>query len=278
MSGSRLIVLVALLGSSVPAWAGDYPDFKVGESDVVFAEAAPQSTSAELKRRFRAAKEPPAYDVAKEKFRVRVPATYKHDDAPWGLLVWVDSGPQPTMPPDWPAVLTEKRLIYVGAYESSNQRDLFDRCRLAVDAAHNVKKTFHIDPNRIYVSGMSGGGRVASMLGVAYADVFAGMLPMMGANFYKSLPTGEPNKVWLPMYQPDPRILASAKARNRYVLLTGATDFNRENTERIYKNGFKAEGFRHVLYVEVPGIGHQRPPAEWLAKGITFLDDEAPKP
>ena len=276
MSGSRLIVFVVLLGSAAQARAGDYPEFKVGESDAIFKEASPQSATAELKRRFRATKPPPAYDIAKEKFRVGVPATYKHDGTAWGLLVWVDSGPQPSMPNGWAAVLTEKRLIYVGAYESSNQRDLFDRCRLAVDGAHNVKKLFHIDPDRVYVSGMSGGGRVASMLGVAYADVFSGMCPMMGVNFYKSLPTGEPNKVWLPLYQPDPRILASAKTRNRYVLLTGETDFNRDNTERIFKNGFQAEGFRHVSYIEVPGIGDQRPPADWLAKAIKYLDDEAP--
>jgi dienelactone hydrolase len=276
MSRSRLVVLAMIVVSSSPAWGGDYPYFKVGESDLVFTEAAEESSSAELKRRFHAAKDAPAYDIAKEKFRAIVPATYRHDDAAWGLFVWVDSGPQPGLPGGWGAVLAEKRLICVAALESGNQRDLFDRCRMAVDAAHNMRKRFHIDPDRVYVSGMSGGGRVSSMLGVAYADVFAGTFPFMGTNFYKPIPTGEPNKVWLPMYEPDPRILASAKTRNRYVLMTGETDFNRENTQRIVKDGFKAEGFRHTLYIEVPGVGHQRPPAEWLAKGIKYLDDEAP--
>ena len=176
------------------------------------------------------------------------------------------------MPDGWGAVLAEKKLIYVAAYESGNQRDLFDRCRLAVDAAHNMKQRFHIDPDRVYVSGMSGGGRVSSMLGVAYADVFAGTFPFMGTNFYKPIPTGEPNKAWLPMYEPDPHILARAKARNRYVLMTGETDFNRENTQRIAKDGFKAQGFRHVALHRGP---RRRPPA--APGGMARQGDQVPR-
>src|SRR6185312_10336729 len=144
-------------------------------------------------------------------------------------------------------------LLFVAAHDSGNSRNLFDRCRLAVDAVHNMKKRFHLDPDRVYVSGNSGGGRVASTLGIAYADVFAGCFPIVGVNFYKRIPTGEPNMFWHPNYRPDARILKSAKEENRYVLLTGEKDFNRENTLRVYREGFKAENFRRVLYLEVPG-------------------------
>jgi hypothetical protein len=271
MSHHLFGLVLIVLGSSAQVSGRDDRAFKVGSSDLVFDQPAPESSNAELKRRFRATDEPPPFDLAGEKFRVVVPATYRPDTA-WGLFVWVDASPQPSLSTDWVPVLAGKKLLFVGAHDTGNGRNMFDRCRLAVDAVHNMKAKFHVDPDRIYVSGVSGGGRVASTLGVAYADVFTGTFPIVGVNFYKPIPTGEPNKAWLPHYQPDARILESARAKSRYVLLTGEKDFNRENTLRVYREGFQAEGFRHVLYLEVPGMGHARPSAEWFARGIEFLD------
>jgi Esterase PHB depolymerase len=277
MRNWRLSLVLLLLVIVPLARAADFPRFSAGQSDVVFHEAAPESSDRELKRRFDAKETPPAYDVAKEKFRVIVPGSYRRDAAGWGLFVWVDASPEPNLPADWASVLAEKRLICVSAYNSGNARNLFDRCRLAIDAVSNMKHRFHLDPKRVYVSGASGGGRVASMLGVAYGDVFSGAFPMIGVNFYKPVSTGEPNKAWLPIYEPDADILAKTKASNRYVLLTGEKDFNRENTQRVYKDGFQAEGFRHVLYLEVPELGHSRPSGEWLDRGIHFLDSDPVK-
>lgn len=277
MRAWRLAFFLIACGIWPPARGADYPEFATGQSDLKFEEAAPQSSDAELTRRFGATETPPAYDIAKEKFRVLVPGSYKHEADGWGLFVWIDASPVPTFWGDWGPVLAEKKLIFVGAHDTGNMRDRFDRFRLAIDAVHNMKRRFHVDPERVYVSGCSGGGRMASMLGVACADVFAGSFPMVGVNFYKPIATGKGSRFWPPSYQPDPGILARAKARGRFVLLTGETDFNRENTKRIYRGGFKAEKFRHVLYVEVPGLGHSRPSAEWVAKGIQFLDDEGPK-
>jgi hypothetical protein len=272
----RLRFLVVFLAPVLSADVEDFPEFSVGQSDVVFHEAAPESSNSELKRRFHATKTPPAYEIAKERFRVVVPESYRHDALAWGLFVWVDPSPHPNLASDWAHVLAEKKLLFVAAYNTGNSRNLFDRCRLAIDAVHNMKKRFHIDGDRVYVSGLSGGGRVSSMLGVACADVFTGAFPIVGASFYKPIPTGKPNEVWPSLYQPEASILAQAKGRNRYVLLTGEKDFNRENTLGVYNDGFKADGFHHVLYLDVPGLGHERPPSDWLAKGITFLDDRAP--
>ena len=259
----------------LPALGLDEPTISIGSGDLVFEQSSPLSTDSELKRRFTATNEPPRFDIAKEKFRVVIPKDYSRDTA-WGLFVWVDASPVPTVPPDWGRALAEKKLLFVAAHDAGNERNSFDRCRLAVDSVHNMKSRFRSStPNRVYVSGVSGGGRVASMLGVAYADVFAGCFPMVGVNFYKAVPNGEPRMAWLPKYRPDARILESAKAKNRYVLLTGEKDFNRENTRRIFRDGFEAEGFRNVLLIEVPGMGHDLPSAGWLRKGIDFLDQES---
>jgi hypothetical protein len=59
----------------------------------------------------------------------------------------------------------------------------------------------------------------------------------------------------------------------RLVLLTGEFDQNRVNTRIVFERGFQAEGFKHVRYVEVPGLQHAIPNAEHLAKAIRILDE-----
>jgi hypothetical protein len=56
------------------------------------------------------------------------------------------------------------------------------------------------------------------------------------------------------------------------VLVTGEKDFNRVEVHSTEENGFRKEGFASVLCLEVPGVGHAMPPAEWLGKGLEFLD------
>jgi hypothetical protein len=66
--------------------------------------------------------------------------------------------------------------------------------------------------------------------------------------------------------------LAIGKSTGRYVLVTGEKDMNLKNTRAVYELGFKPEGFKHAMVLEVPGMGHATPPAEWFDKGLNFLD------
>ena len=268
--------LCLLMAATAPAQAGDFPDFKAGRYDITFQESSPDVAPAEVVHRLFVDQEPPAYEIATERFRVWVPKAYAHDRQ-WGLFVWVDAGDTPRIPEDWEKVLSDHKLLAIAAYRAGNPRHPAARIQLAVDAAFNMRRRFNIAPRRVYISGLSGGGRVASMVGVAYADVFSGTFPIVGANFYKPIPAPGGRHV-PPMFAPVPTILAEAKKRNRFILLTGSKDFNRANTRDVYQRGFKAEGFRHVLFIEVPDMGHAPPPAEWFARGLDFLDQDDPSP
>jgi predicted esterase len=258
----------ALLGSL--AQAEKLPPFQAGASDVSFDASPPHSDADELKARFRSREDAGPYDVTKEKFRVVVPKSYAHS-AKWGLFVYVNAGDEPGIPAEHLAVLEKRKLLAVAAYRSGNGRNIFDRFRLAIDANFNMRKRFNIDPARVYVSGFSGGGRVASMLAVAYADLFSGGIPFCGVNFYKDIPS-EPGKHWPLGYLPVDEALKIAKTAGRFVLVTGEKDFNLKNTRAVHEHGFKKEGFKHAMVLEVPGHGHAPPPAEWLEKGLEFLD------
>ena len=249
---------------------GKLPPFQAGTSDVVFEGANTLCDPEELKARFRSKEDAAAYDVKIEKFRLVVPKTYT-PAAKWGLFVYINADDSAGLPAGYEAALEKRKLLAVSAYKSGNGRNIFDRFRLALDANVNLRKRFNIDPARVYVSGFSGGGRVASMLAVAYADVFSGAIPLCGANFYTDIPS-EPGKSWSRNFIPVDEALKIAKEKGRYVLVTGEKDMNLKNTRAVYEQGFKKEGFKRATVLEVPGLGHAPPPSDWLEKGLDFLD------
>ncbi|MBU6301477.1 MAG: hypothetical protein KGS60_07985 [Verrucomicrobia bacterium] len=246
---------------------------EAGKRGVLRFEDSPvQSADAEqVRARLSAIEDPPAYDVTREEFEVLLPAGF--DPAkPHGLFIWISAGDSPSIPKEWETELARRDLIFAGARNSGNKRNIFDRMRLAVDANHHLRQLHQIDGRRVYVSGFSGGGRVASMVGVSWAEMFSGTLCFMGANFYTDV-TGSDAKVYSRNYLPPDELKDLAKQYCRYVLVTGEKDFNLANTRGVYREGFQAEGFQKVKLLEIPAQGHAMPAAEWLGKALDFLEE-----
>lgn len=247
-------------------------DLKPGvRSTITFTESPPHSDALEIKLRLHAAETPPAYDVAKESFDILLPKNYRVGD-PHGIFIWISASDKPSIPADWEIALAEKKLVFIGAHKSGNPRSIFDRMRLAIDANYNVRKLATIDPARVYLSGFSGGARVASMLSVCYADLFPGTICCMGVNFYTDIISLDGKQRFQMSYIPHDEFTQIAKTQCRFVLITGEKDFNLANTQAVYENGFKKEGFKSVELMNIPAQGHQPPKAEWLKKAIEFLD------
>lgn len=270
MSMGLAWAIATALAAGAPVQDGKYPPFEAGRSDVTFGPSAPHGNARELKSRFRFKEKAPAYDVKNEKFRIWIPASYKHAD-PWGLFIYISAGNGPSIPGSYLPLFEKRKILAVSAHRSGNSRNIIDRFRLAIDADFNMRKRFNIDPKRVYLSGFSGGARTASMLAVAYSEVFSGAIPLCGVNFYKNIP-GESGRYWPLGYLPTKQAIRTAKAGGRYVLMTGENDANRENTEAVYKYGFRRHNYKHALYLEVPGMKHAPPPADWMDKGLEFLD------
>jgi predicted peptidase len=260
-------VLLNVMGRAADV---ELPPFAPGVHTVQFTESAKQSDAEEVKYRLHSVEDPGPFDIKQARFQLLVPKNYRPEEA-WGLFVWISPSDSPKIPAEWEAVLAARKLLFVGAFQAGNPRNIFDRMRMAVDASVGMSKRYRIDAGRVYVSGFSGGARVASMLGVAFPDVFTGAIPFMGVNFYTELPVENGKRLGI-TYIPDDQALAMAKKECRYVLVTGEKDFNRVEVHSTEENGFRKEGFASVLCLEVPGVGHAMPPAEWLGKGLEFLD------
>lgn len=268
-------MLLALL--TVPVLAQRTPGGKSAlpapgaRGEIRFAKSPPQSDSEQVRLRLHAAEQAPAYDVSKETFEILVPKGYQPSVA-HGLFIWIAAGNDVKVPADWDAALAEKKLIFIGSRNSGNKRDIFDRIRMAVDANANLRELCNVDGRRVYVSGFSGGSRVASMVGVAFGEMFSGAACFMGVNFYTDT-TGPDGKTYGLNYLPDDEVLALAKKFCRYALVTGEKDFNRPNTLGALETGFKKEGFANAKVFDIPGQGHSLPSADWLRKALDYLDE-----
>jgi predicted esterase len=118
-----------------------------------------------------------------------------------------------------------------------------------------VQQNYAVDPARIYISGMSGGGRVASMTITLFPHLFTGALYIVGADFWTTT---------------DPALLALITDK-RYVFLTGAKDFNRNEMRQIYQRYLDAGASRSLL-MDLPRFGHEYPSAGVLKTAFEFLD------
>lgn len=271
----RLLLLPVILAAALcpaanpPAQEGKV---KAGQrSPLTFAEGTPMAGADQLKMRLRAAEMPAELDLSREAYEVIVPRSYKKE-VPHGLFIWISPNDQCALPGDWEKVLADRRLIFIGALRSGNSREVSSRMQLAITANDQMRQLYNIDPARVYVSGHSGGSRVASMLAVAYADMFSGAVCFMGANFF--FPTqGKDGTMYEARYIPHPEIATLAQAESRIVLVTGDKDFNQDNTKAVFEQGFQANDFKQVKLFDIPGQGHGAPAKEWLEKALDYLDE-----
>lgn len=270
----------AQIDPGVEAKEADGP--RVGRYSTTFTERSPLSTVSAVTERFRVqlGNPPDDYVLVNESFWVYVPEMYDGSE-PYGLVVWINAGKHGGPPEHYQSVLDQHKLIWVGANNSGNPRSFWHRAGLALDGRHNITQQYNIDPMRVYVSGISGGGRCSSRIGPTYADLFAGAYPIIGVDFFKRLPHPDARqnalqttlKFWGAAFKPpSPRIMRRAKRDGRYVLLTGETDGNRAQTIATYKYGYQRAKFANITYLEVPGMGHTLPPTEWFEKGVVALD------
>lgn len=184
-------------------------------------------------------------------FRVRIP----QNAALSGVLVFVKPSNSGELPPDWAPVLDRRNLIWIAANDSGNERPRAQRVLMAIAALKLMESTTAIDTHRVYIAGMSGGGRIASTIITRFPGRFTGGLYIAGADFWTR--NEEPLR---------PRIAA-----NRYVFITGSRDFNQGDMRRVYSKYLQA-GIRQSLLMDLPGFAHEYPKADQLAQAIEFLD------
>ncbi len=222
---------------------------------------------------------PTPYTIEDESFVVYMPADYNPTQATHGLIVWLSPSVNGGVPDEWKPVLDRLQLVWIGTNDAGNKREVqWHRLALALDGLDNLTSHFAIDEERIYVSGFSGGARAASLLAQNYPDLVRGALCICGVSYFREVGnTKRRGYHFEPQFtRPGPDLYNLACTRSRFVLLTGEKDFNQIETYSIFKNGFKRDPYKHVTYLEVPGMEHEVPDAEWFERALQALDGSQP--
>lgn len=187
-------------------------------------------------------------------WEVYVPKNYSTENPP-GLLVYISPRNSGELPIEWQELMDNNNLIWVGANESGNKIDTFKRMTYALFATNMIGKQYSVDASRIYLSGFSGGGRVASLLAADYPQIFKGAIYNSGVN------------KWGNMTDEKLALMQS----NRYVFIAGREDFNLNDTKKIYRV-YKKEGIKNIDLKIISRMGHEIPSAKNYGEAISFLD------
>ncbi len=209
-----------------------------------------------------------------EHFEVRLPAGYD-PTTPSGVLVWISPRPDTWMrnlETLFGPVLDELGLILVGARNNGNDREILDRLQVSFDALESVRRAHFVDDARVYVTGMSGGGRISSILLCSFPEVFAGAVPIVGMNSWHVVRMDDGK--YIPQQLPVARRERLAILKERRMRgITGDKDFNafemRERTRMFVEDGLQ------VVLDDYPGMDHEMPTAERFATALRWVDEPA---
>jgi predicted esterase len=263
--------------ASLPTLAQEAPGTPLGlQRAVTFTEYTPLSANLEIVRRLyspfqaaeirklaaRAPKSLPdqSVDLAQERFAVYVPAHRPADG--YALLVFVPPWQEAEVPRVWAEVLDRYGVIFVSAARSGNDENVFRRrVPLALLSAYNILQRYAVNRDHVYISGFSGGSRVALRLALGYPDLFRGALLNAGSD---PLDLG-------PLILPPKELFARFQETTRIVYVTGERD-----AENLSLDGGSRQSMRNwcVFNVDtelVPRIGHSLATAAAVSQALRLL-------
>ena len=211
-------------------------------------------------------------DFKKEKFYIHVPENYS-DAEKYGLLVFMNpSNAARSLPAGWAQVLKEKKLIFISPQNAGNSQASPRRIVLAVASVYKVKEVASIDPSRIFISGFSGGGRIASIASFTHPSLFSGVIAICGVEYYKKVPRlRATEKGPYGFYSMKKSLAEETKNEVKYCIITGPNDFRYGNLLDIYNGGFKEDNHDVKLFV-AKGMGHRICSGAILDRALSFID------
>jgi predicted esterase len=187
-------------------------------------------------------------------WEVSVPTNYSASTPP-GLVVYVSPTEYGGPPRDWSDMLEAHDLIWIGARKSGNDWPVAERMLKAMMAPIFLRQSYVIDPERVYVAGLSGGGKTATRVATATPELFKGGVYMAGT---VSWGDSAPPKIEL-------------IRQNYHVFLIGSNDPGLRETQRTYR-AYKAAGAMNSRLITIRNYRHRMPPAEYFERAIVYLD------
>jgi poly(3-hydroxybutyrate) depolymerase len=194
------------------------------------------------------------HDSKKQTYELYVPRRNKKTALP--LLLYLSPAGEPGGWPSFEKLVRGRGLVFASPRGAGNDCPPPRRVRIVLDVLDDVRRQFPIDPDRTYIAGFSGGGRIASGIAFALPELFGGVLPICASSELRQ-------ESWLRQRVID---------RLSVALVTGEKDFNRGEVERWRGPMLKEVGVRARVWT-VPGMGHALPDVRVQNAAYRYLED-----
>ncbi len=219
-------------------------------------------------------------DLATRSYVVRLPAGFDaaNPSKKYGIVTYIDSGTPHSFPASYAAALDAHDVIWIGGHGIDNTQATNLRRGVAIMGAFRMSELYNIDPARVYVSGLSGGGRTASDLAYLRSDFFHGFIGRVGSSIPAVIPgfqtAGTSSAVG--NYDADYEIMGTATFPSvvlpsyfRVALMSQYGDFRRAENLAIYRYGHLNHG-NTARMVMRPG-GHSDEVGPSFTEAMDFL-------
>ena len=200
-----------------------------------------------------AAKLPAGYDSTKQRYQLFVPKNYRKDK-PAAMVLFISPSDQPGSFKSWQKLCETDGVFFASPFGAGNNTAPGVRTRIILDVLDDVRRLYRIDPDQTYITGFSGGGRMACAIGFALPEYFGGVAPICGTN-----PISGPGY-----------LRHRVEERLSVAFVTGEKDMNRKENEVYMAPWFEEIGVRSKLWV-VAKMGHDVPPPAILGEVHTWL-------
>jgi len=202
------------------------------------------------------------------KFALRLPKGHDPKIAS-GLMIYIDPGQRPNAHEYAHAVADELNFIVVAPRGVGNEVYAPDRWQLGMDAIATVSTRWLVDPKRIYITGISGGGQISTHLWLCFPDVISGAVPVVALGSFENIPIGN-GKMWQRTFgKPKVEYLKLAKVQ-RCAAITGKLDFNERPillaAEILQKAGL------NVRVDDYADMDHNAPTSDRFADALKWVD------
>lgn len=195
------------------------------------------------------------YDSRQQRYERFVPPAPKSRNDGSPAILFVSAGDNPAGWSQLESVCRQKGIVFASPYDAGNNTPMPRRVRIVLDVLDDLRRQCRIDPDRTYIAGFSGGGRVACAIAFALPELFGGALPVCAGGELREEP-------WLRHRAID---------RLSIAFLTGTEDFNQGEVERFRGPMFSEMGIRTKVTV-VPKLGHSIPDAKAFQAALEWLD------
>ncbi|QDU93985.1 hypothetical protein [Lignipirellula cremea] len=196
------------------------------------------------------------YDSTEQQYQCFVPQQYNPRNA-WPVLLFIAPGQRATGWGQWEKVCRERGVIFASPHQAGNQCPFPRRVRIVADVLDDLRRKYNVDPDRVYLGGFSGGGRVACAMAFALPEYFGGVVPVCAGGQLRDEP-------WLRQRVIDRLSVAQ---------LTGENDFNRGEVERMHQTTLSGVGVRCRTWV-APRLGHTIPGSDLLDQAFVWMEEQ----